>query len=152
VSALKVAGVLSAAVAVLHVLIIFGGGPAYRYFGAGERMARLAERGAVTPSLITLGLTLMFGVWAAYAFSGAGLLGRLPLLRTGLVTIGMIYTLRGLLLGPQLVWFFSGQRAAVPPRQLAFSAAALITGLAYLVGVQRAWARLGHPWERPPAQ
>ena len=143
-SLLKLAGVLSAAVAVLHVLIIFVGAPAYRYFGAGERMARLAEQGSATPTMITLGLTLVFGVWAAYAFSGAGLLRRLPLLGPALITIGLVYTLRGLLLGPQVVWFFSAQRAAVPRRQLAFSAAALLTGLAYLVGTHRAWARLGN--------
>jgi hypothetical protein len=140
---LKLAGASSAVVAALHVFIIFAGGPAYRYFGAGERMARLAEQGSATPSLITLGLTLLFGIWAFYAFSGAGLVRRLPLLRTGLITIGLIYTLRGLLLGPQIVWFFSGHAAAIPPRQLAFSAAALLIGLAYLVGTQRAWARLG---------
>jgi hypothetical protein len=157
VNVLKLAGVLSAGVALLHVLIIFVGGPAYRYFGAGERMARLAEQGSATPSLITLGLTLLFGIWAAYAFSGAGLLRRLPLLRTGLITIGLIYTLRGVLLGPQMVWFLSGHRAVVPPRQLVFSAAALVIGLAYLVGTQRAWTRPGATlaravftgWQRP---
>lgn len=146
---LKLAGVLSAVVAVLHVLIIVAGGPAYRYFGAGERMARLAEQGSPTPALVTAGLTAVFNVWAAYAFSGAGLVRRLPLLRTGLITIGLIYTFRGLLLAPQMVWFFSGHRAAVPSRQLAFSAVALLTGLAYLVGTQRAWARLGQRSGRP---
>ena len=83
-SALKLAGVSSAGVALLHVLILFVGGPAYRYFGAGERMARLAERGYPTPALITAGLTALFIVWAAYAFSGAGLLRPLPLLRPAL--------------------------------------------------------------------
>ena len=148
-SALKVAGAASAGVALLHVLILFVGGPAYRYFGAGERMARLAERGYPTPALITVALTVMFIVWAAYAFSGAGLLRPLPLLRPVLITIGVVYALRGLLLGPQMVWFFSGHEAAVPPRQLAFSAAALLTGLAYLVGTQRAWDRLGQRSVRP---
>ena len=142
VNALKLAGVSSAGVALLHVLILFVGAPAYRYFGAGERMARLAERGYPTPALITVGLTGMFIVWAAYAFSGAGLLRRLPLLRPALVTIGLVYTLRGLLLGPQVVWFLSGYEAAVPPRQLVFSAAALLTGLAYLAGTRSAWGLL----------
>jgi hypothetical protein len=142
---LKCAGAVSACLALLHVLIILVGAPAYRYFGAGEAMARLAEQGSPTPSVITTGLALLFAVWAAYAFSGAGALRRLPLLRTGLVSIGVIYTLRGLLFGPQLVWFLSGYRAAVPPRQLAFSAVALLTGLAYLVGTRQAWGRLGRP-------
>ena len=139
---LKLAGLSSASVAALHVAVIFLGGPAYRFFGAGERMARLADQGSPTPSLITSALVLVFGVWAAYAFSGAGLIRRLPLLRTALIAIGVVYTLRGLLLGPQAVWYFSGYRAEVPLRQLVFSAAALLTGLAYLCGTQRAWSKL----------
>ena len=148
-SLLKLAGVSSACVAALHVLIIFVGAAAYRYFGAGEPMARLAEQGSPRPGMITAGLTVVFGVWAAYAFSGAGLLRRLPLLRTSLISIGLIYTLRGLLFGPQLVWFISGHRAAVPPRQLVFSAATLLTGLAYLAGTRAAWDRLA-PRSAPP--
>ena len=141
--ALRLAGALSAFVALLHLVIIFLGAPAYRYFGAGERMARLAEQGSFTPAAITLGLTLVFAVFSGYAFSGAGDLRRVPLLRTGLIGIGAIYTLRGLLLGPQLFWFFSGYRDAVPARQLLFSGVALLTGLAYLVGTRDAWAQLG---------
>jgi hypothetical protein len=106
---------------------------------AGVSSASLAERGSPTPGLITAGLTLLFAVWAAYAFSGAGTIRRIPLLRTGLITIGVIYTLRGLLIGPQVAWFLSGYRAAIPPRQLVFSAVALFTGLAHLVGTRQAW-------------
>ena len=106
-------------------------------------MARLAEEGSSKPALITAALTVGFGVWAALAFSGAGVLRRLPFLRTGLIMIGLIYTLRGFLLGPQVVWLFSAHGAVVPPRHLVFSAAALLTGLAYLVGTRQAWAHLG---------
>lgn len=139
---LKLGGVLSALVAVLHVAITFVGGPAYRYFGAGEGMARLAEQGSAIPALITSLLTIVFATWAAYAFSGVGLLPRLPLLRTALVAIGSVYTARGLLLVPQAAWFLAGHREAVPIRQLGFSLAALTLGLAYLIGTHRAWARL----------
>jgi hypothetical protein len=142
VSLLKIAGVSSTGVAALHVLIIFWGAPGYRYFGAGERMARLAGQGSPVPGLVTAGLAVMFAVWAAYAFSGAGVIGRLPFLRPGLVAIGVVYTLRGLLVGPQLVWFFSGFRSAVPVRQMVFSTAALLTGLAYLIGAHLGWAAL----------
>jgi hypothetical protein len=37
--------VLSAAAALLHIAVIVGGAEWYRFFGAGEGMARLAERG-----------------------------------------------------------------------------------------------------------
>jgi hypothetical protein len=136
---LKWAGVSSAFISMLHVFIIVWGAPGYRYFGAGERMARLAEQGSPIPTVVTSGLTLVFAVWAAYAFSGASLLKRVPLVRTGLVSIGVLYTLRGALLGPQLVWFLRGYRAEVPPRQLLFSAVALLTGVAYLAGVRSTW-------------
>jgi hypothetical protein len=138
---LKLAGLSSACVAVFHLFVIFAGAPAYRYFGAGEQMAQLAEQGSAVPALVTAGLTVVFAVWALYALSGAGLVRRLPLLRTSLIAIGLVYTLRGLLLAPQVVWFFSGYRAAVPPRQLVFSAVALLTGLAYLIGTMCTWRR-----------
>ncbi len=140
---LVLAGALSALVAALHLLIALLGAPAYRYFGAGERMARLAEQGSWRPPAVTLGLIVVFAVWAAYAFSGAGVCRPLPWLRVGLIGIGTVYTLRGLVLGPQLVWYFSGWRDAVPLRHVAFSAAALLIGLTYLNGVKNAWAQLG---------
>jgi len=142
VKALILAGLLTSIVAVAHVGIIWVGGPAYRYFGAGEEMARLAEQGSLRPGLITAGLTILFAVWAMYAFSGAGVLRRLPLLRTGLVFIGTLYVLRGILVGPQLVWRLSGYSAAVPIRQLFFSSVSLIIGLAYLIGTHQSWDRL----------
>ena len=139
---LKLAGVSSTSAAALHLLVIVVGRPAYRYFGAGDQMASMAEHGSPTPALVTAGLTLVFTVWAAYAFSGAGRLRRLPLLRTGLVVIGLIYALRDLLLVPEVLWLLSGRTPPVQPRQLIFSLAALVTGLAYLVGTQRAWSSL----------
>lgn len=47
---LVAAGALSAGFAALHVAIIVAGGPAYRYFGAGERMVRRADRGSSEPT------------------------------------------------------------------------------------------------------
>jgi hypothetical protein len=140
---LKLAGVMSSLVAALHVYIIVQGGPAYRHFGAGERMARLAEQGSAMPALLTAGSALVFAVWAAYAFSGAAMLPRAPFLRTGLILIGAVYVVRGVLLGPQLLWWFEGYRVAVPVRQLVFSLGALVTGVVYLEGTRVAWASLG---------
>lgn len=138
---LKLAGILSSVIAVLHVGIIAVGAPAYRYFGAGEEMARQAERGSPIPALLTGVITLVFVLFALYAFSGAGLVGRLPLLRLGLLMVGVVYTLRGLLLGPQVIWFL-GLPGRVPTRQLVFSGVSLVIGLSYLIGVHGAWNRL----------
>jgi hypothetical protein len=49
-------GVLSAAAALLHVAIIAGGPDWYRFFGAGERMAHMAELGLLRPTLFALGI------------------------------------------------------------------------------------------------
>src|SRR3546814_1308451 len=57
-------------------------------------MARAAARGDLRPTLITLAIGAILLVWAAYAFSGAGTLPRLPLLRTALIVITAIYLMR----------------------------------------------------------
>ena len=134
---LALGGLLSAGVALLHVAIIFLGAPAYRYFGAGERMAVRAEHGDSRPAVITAGLSVMFAVWSAYAFSGASVLRPLPFLRAGLIAIGAVYTMRGLVLIPQIVLTLGGSET-VPLRHLAFSAASLFIGVAYLAGTRMA--------------
>jgi hypothetical protein len=147
-ASLRLAGLWSLAIAVLHVGVIAAGAPAYRFVGAGEDMARLAEQGSLRPALLTGALALGFAVFAAYGFSGARLLPRLPFLKLGLLAIGTIYTLRGLLLAPQIAALtrFPGQ---FPTRYLLFSVAALVVGLTYLVGARLCWKHLG-PREPEP--
>jgi len=140
---LGLAGAGSALVAALHAVIIVVGAPGYRYFGAGEEMARADELGSLQPALVTAGLTLVFAAWAAYGFSGARIVRRLPLLRTGLLTIGTIYALRGLACVPEAWWLVAGRTPPVLPRQLVFSVVSLAIGLAYLVGTGRDWSTLG---------
>jgi hypothetical protein len=125
----------SFAVAALHVAIVAIGAPAYRFFGAGERMARDAAAGSLAPPALTVGLVAVFAVWGCYALAGAGGIRHLPWLRLGLATIAAIYTLRGLILVPQLVMGAS-------ERDLAFSAVALAIGAAHVAGTARAWPRL----------
>ena len=57
---LIIAGSLSAIAAILHLGCIYFGAPWYRFFGAGEQMAILAEQGSVQPTLITSGIFLFF--------------------------------------------------------------------------------------------
>ncbi len=140
---LVMAGVLSAAAALLHIAVIVGGAEWYRFFGAGEGMARLAERGSLTPHLITLAIALVLAIWAAYAFAGAGLLRRLPLMRTALLTITAIYMLRGLALFPTLAL----KPALVDRFTLWSSIIVLVYGITYAVGTWRAWPTLGNQTE-----
>lgn len=135
---LIIGGVLSAIAAVLHVGVILGGPAWYCFFGAGEDMARMAEQGSPTPALVTLAIAAVLAVWAAYAFSGAGLLWRLPLLRTALVLIAAVYLARGMVLVPILIL----KPQAMDAFTLWSSLIVLAYGVAYAVGTWRAWPGL----------
>ena len=51
---LVIAGTFSILAAVLHVGVVIGGANWYRFFGAGESMAQMAEQGLLKPTVITL--------------------------------------------------------------------------------------------------
>jgi hypothetical protein len=138
---LKLGGLLSLANALLHVVIIFIGASAYRYFGAGEDMATAAETGSIFPAVLTLILAAMFAIWGLYALSGAGVIRRLPLLKLALILIGILYTLRGVAVFQQLIQIATSS-SDVAPREIVFSAVSLFIGLAYLIGTATRWRSL----------
>jgi hypothetical protein len=128
-------GLISALISVLHVL--FALRPAlYRYVSAGREspLAEMAVRGSTPTTIATVALALLFAVWAAYAFSGAGVVGALPALRFGLIAIAVIYILRGLFI-PTEVNMVLHQEA--PLRFVVFSTISLAAGLLYLIGFFR---------------
>src|SRR5215210_3532413 len=135
---LVLAGAGSLAASVLHLACIVGGPEWYRFFGAGERMARMAARGHWYPTALTLGIAAILCVWALYAWSGAGLIPRLPLLRLGLCVITGIYLSRALFFVP-LQAFFPGNSAT-----FWYWSSGICFGLALLhaAGLRQAWPRL----------
>jgi hypothetical protein len=136
---LVVGGGLSLAAAALHLACIVGGPAWYRFLGAGEAMTRLAERGDWRPAAITAAIAAMLAMAAAYAFSGAGLIARLPLLRTGLVVISAVYLLRGLVaLMPSAL----GRDDLSRNFMLWSSLIVLAFGIVHAVGTARAWKSL----------
>lgn len=138
-------GCLSLAATLLHLACIVGGPDWYRFFGAGEPIARAAERGSWTPALLTLGIASVLALWAGYAFSGAGYIRRLPLLRTGLVVISAIYLARGAMLFMPATF----DRPDLSPAFMFWSSLiVLVFGIVYAVGTWRAWPRLSR---RPAA-
>lgn len=137
---LAACGVTNAVLALFHVGCAVVGGPAYRLFGAGP-MVQLAEAGSLLAPSITLAIAALLAGFAAYAFSGAGVIRRLPLLKLGLVVSATIYTLRGLFLLPLLVGI------VVAPGVLGWTdvifgvicgGGALALGIGYFVGMRRA--------------
>ena len=135
---LVLAGAGSLAASLLHLACIAGGPDWYRFFGAGERMARMAERGHWYPTVVTLGIAAILGAWALYAWSGAGLIRRLPLLRPGLCAITGVYLLRALAFVP-LQAFFPGNSAAF---WYWSSGVCFGLGLLHALGLRQAWPRL----------
>jgi hypothetical protein len=90
-----IAAVLNFAISGLHIYIITQGAPAYRSFGAGEQMARAAEKGSSIPALVTFGIAFVFFVWGLYTLAGARVIPELPWTRAILIAIAVIYVLRG---------------------------------------------------------
>lgn len=90
-----IAGISSCLVAVLHIIVIIGGADWYRLIGAGEALALMAEQGDLYPALLTATISLIFMLFGLYAFSGAGVIPKLPALRPALMLITLAYCARG---------------------------------------------------------
>lgn len=131
---------LSASAALLHVAIIVGGADWYRFFGAGEAMARMAEAGRLYPALITSGIALLLLLWSAYALAGAGwaLTAGLPWIKAALIAITGVYLLRGL--APLPLWLLAP--AQVTPFWIWSSLICSAFGLVHLLGLSQVWGRL----------
>lgn len=136
--ALTIGGTLSIGAALLHIAIIIGGPDWYRRFGAGERFASQAAAGSWVPPLVTCGIASVLFSWAAYAFSGAGLIPQLPFIKLALVGITAIYLLRGLVIVPLLT--FARQHST--PFLLNSSLICLLYGAVHALGTYQVWERL----------
>ena len=137
---LSAGSIMSFGVALLHLVIIFIGADAYRYFGAGEEMALLAESGSLQPALVTFVITIFFSLFGLYGLSGANIILRLPFLKWVLLAIGSIYALRGLAVIGELIVIF--ENPVYPLRMIIFSLVSLIAGIFYLAGVKKSWTSL----------
>lgn len=134
---LKIAGCFVFVAALLHLGIIVGGPDWYRFFGAGEAMAAMSEQGLWYPAIVTAGIAVVLFVWSGYAFSGAGIIRPLPLLKTALLLIGIVFLLRGLVAVPLLFMADSPYMAELKDKMsfmLVTSALCLFLAVGYLRG------------------
>ncbi len=136
--ALILGGSLSAAAALAHVACVAVGARAYRFMGAGEEMERAAQAGKLQPTIVTLAIAGVLFVWAAYAFSGAGAIGRLPYTKLALTVMCAVYLGRAVA--------FPLLRPAFPENSQTFwlvsSGICLVIGLVHLYGVIVEWSTL----------
>jgi hypothetical protein len=136
------AGCLSFIASLLHIACIFGGPDWYLFFGAGERMAELAAAGDPYPTIVTFIISAILAGWGLYAFSGAGIIFKLPLLKTCLVLITAVYLIRGVagLFAP-----FVTSDPVVHQNSITFwlvsSVICCIFGIYYLLGTRKLWLK-----------
>jgi putative oxidoreductase len=139
-------GILNIAIAIFHVLIALIGVSAYKFFGAPVSLIQLVQNHYIFQVTIIMGgLAIAFLVAGLYGFSGAGLIRRLPALNLVLISVGLIYTLRGsfimLIPFPNLINKIMlnypnllGMERPIMYQDWIFTSIALIVGLFYLVG------------------
>jgi hypothetical protein len=144
---LRAGALLTGVASLLHVAIMVGGPAWYRFFGAGERMARLAAHGSASPTVVTAVIALVLAVWAAYGLSGAGVIRRLPLLRLALVLIAGVYLARGLLGVPAVLLVEHPYANELKGRMTFMSVSSLVClalGACYARGAASVWRTSRH--------
>ena len=140
---LVIAGIFCAIGALLHLATIIGGPDFYRFMGAGEGMAKMAEDGLAYPAIVTSMIALILFTWSAYAFSGAGMIKRLPLLKVGLIVISSILLIRAVF---GIVFMFItinhpylNELQARPTFMITTSLICLIFSLFFITGTYKQW-------------
>lgn len=143
---LALAGLANIFIGLLHFSILLIGSHAYAYFGAPASFVQHPH--SITTIVSMLILTGFFFIIGLYAFCGTRLLKRWVFTKTVLVSIGLIYTLRGAVIMlypfPDLTQkimaalpTFLKQTRSMQTHDWLFSLIALIIGITYLYGANR---------------
>lgn len=120
---LLVGGGISALAATWNLLMILGGASWYAFARAPEYIVQSAREGALTAPVGAIAIATLMFICTLYAFFGAGVIRKIPMLKSALVTISLLCLIRGAYVSPlffklhQLgvwhvvassVWFFVG--------------------------------------------
>ena len=136
------AGAALVLLALAHIGAIFGGHQWFAFLGAPDQLVAMARAGKRYPDTMALLIALVCLLWAAYAFSGAGLVRRLPLLRTGLwlIAAGLMARAFGfiavLAVSPDALDFICGCNG-IDTMVIVTSAICLAIGGAIAIGLTR---------------
>lgn len=137
---LLIAALCCVLAALAHIGCIVFGADWYRFFGAGEQMAHMAEQGLWYPTLVTSVIAVILFIWACYGLSGSGAIKPLPLTRLALVLISGIFLLRGVA--------FVGLMPMFPENSSTFwlvsSGICLFLGGLFAFGTVQQWSKLSH--------
>lgn len=117
------AGVIASASAIWHLLCIFGGPSWFAFARAPQQVIESAQQGTMFAPISTVIVASLMVACTIFAFSAAGLIRKVPLLKSALITIATLCILRGLIAIPTFatptgldiwqivasaVWFYVG--------------------------------------------
>ena len=121
----------------VHVLALIGGPSWIEFVGAPPSVVRSAVEGTWLAPAGALGIAALLTIWGLYAFSGTGWIRPLPLLKTVLGGVALIFIVRGLIVIP----FLSRADWASPIEVFAVAASfvVFVLGIAYAVGFWGVW-------------
>lgn len=140
-------GNAAVAAGVLHIATIFGGPSWYRIIGATEPIVQMAAKGHAYPAIVCLVAAAILFACASFAFSGAGLIRRLPLLRTALVLITIALLIHGIAFIPLVIWWphlMIGIYDGVGVNTILIVTSLICTGagIGFALGARQAWGRI----------
>jgi hypothetical protein len=136
---LRSAGIISLLIALFQAIISFSSEWSL-YFGAPLELTNNPILLIVSGLLVSI----IFIVFGLYALSGTGDMRPLPFLRSGLIIIGGIYTLRGFIIILELLVFFNviNINDKVTLVSIMSSFVSLLIGIIYLIGTFKNWSGL----------
>lgn len=129
-------GIIASLVAIWHVLMIAGGPSWYAFARAPQYIVDSAAEGTLIAPLGAIAIALLMFICAAYAFSAAGLLKKIPLVKPALTTIAVICLVRSLILSPI---FFSLEQLGV--WHLVASSGWFFVGVCFLLGAIKQFSK-----------
>jgi hypothetical protein len=127
---LVLAALIAIATAVAHMSCIYLGPECYAAQMAPPQIVESAKNGTYLAPVGTVFASSIFIVLGLYALSGAGIFRKLPLLKFGIYTIGILCIIRGIL--PLQLWIRHPDKV----NDIVFYTGIvwLVTGLLYLTG------------------
>jgi len=123
------AGGIASASAVWHLLCIIGGPTWFTFARAPQQVIDSAQQGTLLAPIGTVFVATLMFACTVFAFSAAGLIARVPLLKPALITIATLCTLRALIAIPSL-----SHSSGLDIWQIVASTVWLYVGLCFIAG------------------
>jgi hypothetical protein len=126
---LLIGGAIAALAAIWHLLCILGGPDWFAFARAPQEIIESSIQGTLLAPIGTIVVAVLMFLCTFYAYSGACVIRKVPLLKSALMIIAFLCTLRGLIAIPS---FFILEELDV--WQLIASSVWLFVGVCFLIG------------------